>query len=354
MALPTVERNWVFVRNGGAASTLNQSISPQADSNKQQFYFLWLFKDTLVNFFPGPWTVVQSKIPDGTYGNADYWTSASTLWSSNQEFWIVLENTFAGRTAQILIWMSYPNVNGTGYIYLSTGTLFPASVAGAVPVVPSDALRWNSNYSVTSVTKSRLVNYNMAVGTYKLNVIQTWDAIQGVESLRFSIYSSGNRYGWGFWDKVKEVSTGGGVVWDYPEIAFWGPYDDQTSIFAEPVWSIFGSDNRFTHIIHGALPGTITKVGAFFTTEMIDYENKPIPFVNAGIPSDLTGTYSISELGITSNIYPMIGKIANLVDFWIGSNVIAEASYYPSTAQNFYQIGNFVWPWDGITTPETT
>lgn len=354
MALPTIERNWIFTR-AGSGSTINQLISPQSDNYTQRLYVIWLIKDTLLNFSLGPWNVVQSGNFGGTWGNSDNWPDFATFIAGgtlSSVAWIVLENTFAGRTAQILIRLNYQDQSG--YIYVSTGTLFPSSVGGVVPVVPSDALRLDAYYDRTSAVLNRLIKSTVNVGTYKLNVIQTWDVVQGVESLRFSLYGSNSRHLWGFWDKVKDVPTGGGIIWDYPEIGFWGPYDGSTAIDRQPTWSDM-SNNPVTHIIHGMLPGTITKIGAYFTTETINYDyGKPIPFVNGGIPNDLSGTYHISKLGINGVQSPMLGKICNLVDFWIGSNIIAEASYYPSTAPQFYQIGNFIWPWDGSTVPETT
>ncbi len=351
MALPTLERNWIFTRSGGVSS-LNQII-PYVTENLipggtsvaqcQRLVPLWYLKDTLVNFSSGPWTVVQSKISNGTYGNTDYWTDARTaLFAGTSGAWIVLQNTFAGRTAQILISTDF--WNNSGVVYSTTGTLFPASVSGAVPILPSDALRWASAYSDTGT--SQLLTGSIVPRIHRINVMQTWDAIQGVESLRFVMYSVTSRLLWGFWDKIKDVPTGG-TVWNYPEVALWGPnynYNPQYS------GGYYGGMSywKSVHFIHNT-----TMMGARLSCEATQTEN-PIPHNVYGVSENMLGGYVASQIGLVGDTSPMRGKIGNLVDFWLGSNYVSDGEYFDVGSSRFFQMGQFIWPFDNTKTPQLT
>lgn len=347
MALPTLKRNWVFTRSGGS-STLNQIIPAQTiqlDSNGykyQQALVYWYLKDTLVNFSSGPWEVVQSRSASA-WGNADYWTTPESLWTGGSVdgvHWIVLQNKFAGRTAQILIYWSG---NMYGYAQISTGTLFPPSIGGNVPVTPSDAIRWDYFY-YSLLSTHPLIYTGVYTGIFRLHVMQTWDSDQGVESLRFAAYNSGGRYLWGFWDKVENVPTGG-TIWDYPEVAIIGPNDTY-----QPTWSHLGV-NRSCHAIYGKLPGTVTPVGAYMVAQSLNQTDKIVPFIDSGYNNSLINEYEFLPISIAGDLNPMFGRFGDLVDFWLGSNAVGDGIGYPVGSPQFCQFGNIIWPWDSTQLP---
>lgn len=354
MALPTIERNWIFTRAGGA-STLNQIISqcqtplnadgspyggyaPPASANQaQRLSPLWYIKDTLINFSSGPWSVVQSRNSSNVWGNSDYWTSTESLYVGTTPPWIVLENTFAGRTAQILIKSDIWNTNGG--VFSSIGTsLFPASVGGNPPTIPSDALRWDNTYNY-GTGDANVIRGDFYAGKYRLCMMQTWDDIQGVESLRFMINRAGSLYHWGFWDKLKDVPVGG-TVWDCPEVALWGPNNNYTPDYPSM------SNNNSVHFKYSTTP-----MGARLSSESNGNTGSPIPFNVYGIPTNMAGGYNFSQLGLVGDASPMRGKLGNLVDFWLSSNRIPTAEYFPAGSPQFCQVGNFIWPWDSTQLP---
>ncbi len=350
MATPTLKRNWIFTRSGGA-STLNQTIPAQTFSTNyselayraQKGYFLWLLKDTLINFSSGPWQVIQSRNMSGSFGNADYWTSPSDLFSSASYAWIVLQNRFAGRDVQILISADYSDTKGC--VYISTGSLFLPSVGGLEPVIPSDALRWDSQYNSASSHDCRLADWSRPyIGKCRLHVMQTWDDTEGVESLRFVLYLAGSRKVFAFWEKLENVPTGG-ITWDYPEVALWGPYDNYD------MWWSSLSNNNALHLLHGKLPGTITQLGGRIVNQSLNGSNAIVPFLKYGISNTLINAYEITPVSVLCDLYPMYGRIGDLVDFYTSSSAIQDGMGFPVGSPEFFHIGNFAWPWDKTQIP---
>ena len=337
--LPTIERNWIFTRAGGA-STLNQTVPAVVTSTDrdQKLLNLWTFKDTLCNFAQGPWTVVQSKRANGTFGNADHWPAATALWDVANPSWIVLQNTFGGRQTQMLLYTDY--YNGQVYIVMTTTeAMFPASVAGNAPVAPANCQKWDNSIGAALTTVSNIMG-NQSYGIYRMNVAQTWDPVQGVESIRFSLFKAGSMCAWSFWDRLKDVVSGGPNVVDCPEVSGWcivgssSPYPNQSEL----------QQSAYIHITHAATP---TRIGAYMSTEMVQAGAWYAAALNGGAPSDVGGGgYHASPCGIFCNTAPLRGKLGNLVDWWIGSPAVGMGSTFPEAGPSYAQFGVIVWPWD--------
>lgn len=335
MALPIIKKNWCFTANG--VSSLNQSVIANQDYNSilARRAMLYKLKTTLTGFAQGPWTVVQSAngLSPQSYGYADYWTSESALgvYSPGYAPWIVLQNTFAGQTSQILIAVTNHGLT-QGKAYLLHNGTFGAGT-GSPPAIPAAALKWCADYTTNDMD----FFYNVR-GISKLSVMQTWSSTEGVESIRLVGFQGGSCIGWGFLDRLYNIPTGGTSTITCPVIGTWF---GRTSNYPPSYYYISATAQSTT--IH-AIGGT-TRMQVFAQGQ--GTYNTITPQWSAGSKNEFSGNYSITKFdGVVSNSPPYMGYMGGPEDFWLGSNYIGNGTYYPSTSPQFIQFGHFIWPWD--------
>ena len=348
MTLPAITRNWVFTANG--ASSVNQTIVLAGSTAIVQAHLAWHWKNTLCGFAQGPWTVVQSKNGLGQWGAADHWTNTAALGalSALNPCWIVLQNTWGGRTAQLLLQLYNPfNSSCTAFAWFTSGTqasdLFPASVGGAPPVVPATAMKFLGDQ-----TTNDLLMWDFTAGTVRLHVQQTWDAGgQGVESLRWMVAKAGAVVGWAMLDRLVGVPQGG-AAWPNCDVGYWGG-----RVSSYPMWlNNFLQDSVYQlHAVHEAK--------RFCPNMAIEANiNTVANHLNSGAAHALSGKLGMGPVfavgatrgAINSNDMtpPLTGLLGRFADMWLGSSARSTGDVYPAapalpTHAHWY---NFVWPWD--------
>ena len=235
--------------------------------------------------------------------------------------WIVLTSTAGGW--QLCIMMNNVNEQSAKFV-LSPGSLFVAGTAVNNPAMPADAITvldggWYGAAGV-SATKTHVMMDTTAA------------------SIRALVYGGGNIYScWLIETAADPVPTS--TPWSVPVVGY------ITSNTAK-TWTNIKGTNWKTR-------WNGTNYTMSMTVEMSD-TNLPVPQVNAGIPNDTVTAYVGSPMGLWCATAGFRGKQGRLRDLWLGSNAVATADSYPVAQPDFVQVGELIFPWDGVNAMQIT
>jgi len=299
----------------------------------------------MAGFAQGPWTVRQSRNGINQFNaSGDTWIDASSFGTLATLPWIVLENTFGGVTRQVLLSCVFTGNNyAQARAWVSEATLFPASVGGAQPVAPADAIRW-----IGDINNNDGWFVDSAAGAHVMHVMQSWDAVQGVESLRMTCLRAGANAGGCFIEKPTNIPSGGTATWPHPIIASWMGRGSSYPY----TW------DRLSDQANGAIQANVGSNRWYVVlTAECTANSPPLPFYATGV-NTLSGGVHLSTLGVCGRTQgalgdnyatpPIQGSMGRLADFWLGCNSFSSGTTYPvnAAAPELAQWTHMVWPWD--------
>lgn len=144
-----------------------------------------------------------------------------------------------------------------------------------------------------------------------------------------------------YWQIETPVNTTTG--WVTPMVAFVGAF----TLLQKPLYGDLSQGTGFTY--QGKGPNSPFFVAFELTTEGAGTSGA-IGQVQT-TANGIDGSWPMTTIGIYTTTTANVGLQGRLADCWFGSTTRNTGDFYPSGVTNqFVQIGNLIWPWDGTTT----
>ena len=353
MALPTLDKTWVFSVNNNVAGDATQPFDQSNFTNDRAGLMLGI-KNGLIDatgMLTNEWVVegscAQSTVagsgtgPAGSSlmdGPTDRWTAIADLRcvsaSSTAHSWIVLSNAAVGVHMLIDHVGYFPTYGTTFYIYFSF-VGFTAS-GGDGPTdrpVASDETR----PIVGSNTANGQFGQNIgAARSWKYHIMRSNDG----ECTRVVAFYNGNPITFWMIDKPKNPVSG----WTTPYISsFPGSNSDTTH---KPTYSL----------LHDQATWTNTSIAGFNQT---DNEGPDISLTSEGAgtggngeflsgANDIDGNYPFFPVGIASQSPGVQGRHGEVFDLWWSALGVSQGDTFPGDAsRQFAVFGQMIFPWNG-------
>jgi hypothetical protein len=309
MSLPTLEKTWQF--------NVNQAISPSDVSTDRRN--LWFkIKQTLTSFPSNPWVVVRS-CNSVSVSASDLWlTEANVIQynDSNPHSWIVLQQpAMSGGNYQLCL-----SCDGTGGQY------------GSIAVSPSAGFTGGSTlYRATATDEAAVVSH-----TYWSNLTSS------LTTVSHAMMSTDGTC-------TRMFTYAGGVCVNYfcIETLADSPLTNKSAI----IWPGQNFTNRAVNNLLSLNLWNIryngSNLGCYTATE--SFNGVAVPAQGSGAVHDFSAAYPMTPLSVHSANGGARGRAGRLVDMWMGSIAIPDASNYPVTPpdRELIQLRQFVLPWNG-------
>lgn len=327
MALPTPSKTWQASKNLGPFTAL------------ASLERAW--KDALIGFASGAWTVVMSCGRVGgttwTAGAADYWATDNAIAHANEgtaHAWIVLKQV--GIASNFQVCLNLINNSGGGgvvhMVYVSPSAGFTGGTTTNRPTA-TDEINCNAPGAPEWTAAQNLATYPA-----RLNVFQSTDG----ECARWSIWLNNYQTCFGLVDKPRNPVAGWTTPWA-AVIASQIYNDGQVGNLATYA-QLHDAPNRVT-VSNGATRGL-----PYLTSEAIGGNNQAIGrLMSFGGDLD-SGAYPICPIGIYCPTAGLRGRLGELYDLWWGSTILNDGDHYPADATRlFVQLNDLVHVWGGGT-----
>lgn len=315
MALPTLEKTWQF--------NVNQAISPSDVSTDRRN--LWFkIKQTLTTFPTNPWVVVRSSDSISVSSNDLWLTEANVIQynDANPHSWIVLQQpAMAGGNYQLCL-----SCDGTDGQY------------GSIAVSPNAGFTGGSTlYRATATDEQAIVSHTcwsdlVYSGTTISHAMMSTDGL----CTRMFTYSAGVCVNYFCIETLADspLSNNSVIIWPGQNFS----NRAVNNLLSTPLWGL-----RYSG----------TNLLCYTATEC--FSGVAIPAQAAGVIHDFSGAYPITPLSVHSGTGGARGRAGRLVDLWMGSIAIPDASNFPVTPpdREFIQFRQFVLPWNG-SSPQIT
>ena len=313
MSLPTLVKTYQFNVNNSTAA----QGSALADNRQQLINIV----NAMTGFANNPWVVDYScsSTTAGTKGDGvNRWTTqANLVWNNagSAHSWIVLKQNGWATGAELLISLS--NASGTGNVLTTKFSPSSGFTGGSTTADPTatDAVAILTNATWTTVGSDL---------AYRWSVIQSTDGANTI---------------------VMGASSG-----SVAHIWFFQPPANTPSAF--PLAMMISGNATGTGTINNSIKALVNGVNP--TTWAVGMEGANIS-ANVLLPNDtnignianeVTGNWPMIPLGLWCLSVGARGRQGTLVDLWYGSTSIATGDGYPSTGNQFVQLGVLIVPWN--------
>jgi hypothetical protein len=323
MALPTLDKSWIFKTNillptTGAAVADHQQLLLAI---KQALTVATGWTDstgaTVVNAYP--WTVSASS--NGTVADTnDNWNSTSDLVYGANISWIVLRQ--AQINAKYEICLSRGPTNYYYYVNTYVSHNFGFDLTGLLTTTPptaTDRIQHHSTGYITGVTS--------ATADYSMTVAMSTDG----QCRRVMIYTASNFRTLWIWDKPKNPVTG----WLNPSICL------MQSNGGTLVPSAYTELTDYAQI-----SSWIKGLGTWLYTTTEFYGTAALG-ENLAYPNQVTGEWQLDPLGLASASSGRYGRHGEIFDLWYTSTALTQGVSLPSSSnRQFMVLPYLVHPWN--------
>jgi hypothetical protein len=312
-SLPTLTRTWQFSPNNAMFDTGNTA---------QNYRTLLLnIKDALKAFGSNPWTVRGSS--DGTaFGvdAVDRWVTHSNLVNGA---WIILRQAGIAAAYEVVIQVTSTTANTIG-VYVSPNTAYSGGGATTKPTATGEFSIHTANQWVS--------------GSFPFK----WHAMQSTDGQGTRVIICGASLVQSFW--MFDKATNAHASWTNPCVQYVNARDSETHA-NEYEYMFYRAGQSPPQIKTGIL------TAAAFTCEAV--RNRPVGQI-MNFPDDINGAWLIAPIGVTALSQSARARVGRLVDVYFGSSGVSNGDTFPASGTKLMvQFGHMVFPWDGLTVPQT-
>lgn len=327
MTMPSFTKTWTFDVNNRLKGT-----GTEAGDGRQ---LMFAIKTMILSW--GNWTVLRSSSSTAV-ANSDLWlTSANVVFAlnANVKSWIVLNRADIGLSLCISC-----NTGGTAtYRYAEISATFDGYDLTTGDTTNKPTVN-AGGYEVTIVNRTFYVN----LGTTQYDLVLHAMTSTDNQAQRIVVYNNNTVVSYISFEYANEPIT----TWAKPFVCCW--------LAGAPTYALLSDVAAATAYYKGWHTGA-----AWFTNWVSTEGYGPVGATTylgerVTVANEMTDEFTLSSCGMVSPTVGRRGYHGRFYDLWCSSTTLSDGDTLPATSptRKFIVFGDFVFPWDGSSTPLTT